>query len=193
MRRRACLKLALVPTVMLVATGHTPYRQWAVYRRKHLLILTDKEQAGSFERGQQLAVVLASNLPASKARVTRAPYRERMASLIISQQLDLALFKREEALALLHGQEPFADYGPLRSLRLLIVSDDFVLVCRDDFPAQHAYLVSKTLVEFSEPELAVLPGTQDENYPPLHKGVLAYMKGEPMPQAEDTVEESHRH
>ena len=63
---------------LLLAYSHTPYRQWAVYRKKNLLILTSKAEPGTFELGKKIAERLALKLPASRARVSRAPDNRRV-------------------------------------------------------------------------------------------------------------------
>jgi hypothetical protein len=182
MQRRSVIKFALLAAIWLAGSGHTPYRQWAVYRKKHLLILTDKTRPGSFELGRQLSDILAEQLPESRARVTRAPYLERIASLISSKQLDVALLARAEAIALASGAPPFADY-PAVPLRVLIGSGDFVLVCRDDFPDPHAYLVSKTLAEQDNESLRLFVPDAGQLQPLLlHPGTVAYQQGQPLPQ-----------
>ena len=45
MLRRKFVQACLIATAWLVAGGHTPYRQWQVYRRRHLLIGTSKADA----------------------------------------------------------------------------------------------------------------------------------------------------
>ena len=47
MRRRALLKTALIVTAWAVTGGHTPYRQWQVYRQRHLLIGASKSEMSS--------------------------------------------------------------------------------------------------------------------------------------------------
>ena len=135
MKRRRFLHAALIGALGLVSSGHTPYRQWMVYRQRHLLILTDRSDPPSYPLGKQVAAVLATHLPASKARVTRAPHTERIASLISSKQLDVALMSPPDAVALAAGLPPFEAYGPV-ALRTLLSVDGYLLVCRDDFPAR---------------------------------------------------------
>lgn len=182
MKRRSIIKTALLAGIWLAGSGHTPYRQWAVYRKKHLLILTDKTRPGSYELGRQLSEILAEHLPESKARVTRAPYLQRIASLISTQQLDVALLNRSEAIALAEGMAPFADFDPL-SVRVLAESNGFVLICRDDFPDAHAYLVSKTLLEHASATLQLqIPEHKQLQPLQLHAGTSAYRQGLPLPQ-----------
>ena len=189
MRRRRFLHAALIGALGLASSGHTPYRQWMVYRQRHLLILTDRSDPPSYPLGKQVAAVLATHLPASKARVTRAPRTERIASLLSSKQLDVALMTPPDAVALAAGLPPFKAYGPV-ALRTLIVLDGYLLVCRDDFPARHAYAVTRTL----DLHRAELPraATADSEFPasPLHAGALAYFDGAPPPE-ETTVEKEH--
>ena len=151
-----------------LAKAHTPYKQWVVYRKKHLLIGTDKSIEGSYPLGKQFASILAVYLPESRARVARAPNSERIASLLTTDQLDVALLPRRQAVALAHGDPPFTDYGPI-DLRVLYVDGNFLLVCRADFPEQHAYLVTETLVQnisktlgiSLEPEIPLHPGSRN--------------------------------
>jgi TRAP-type uncharacterized transport system substrate-binding protein len=184
MQRRVFLHVILASTALTFGTGHTPYRQWVVYRKRHLLILTSRTDALSYPLGKRVAEILNTHLPASQARVTRAPHTERLASLISTKQLDVALLTRHHAMALLDGQPPFVDYGPV-PLRTIVGMGDYLLVCRDDFAAQHAYLVAKTL-SLHGAELPVrqdtVPGT--EPVVPLHPGALAYFQGRPLPETE---------
>lgn len=185
MYRRAFLRTVFVGAVVLFTMGHTPYKQWQTYRKQHLLILTNRADA-SYPLGKQVAEILATHLPESKARVARAPHLQRVASLISTKQLDVALLKPADAVALMHGKAPFDNFDPV-PLRTIIGLGDYFLVCRDDFPDAHAYLVAKTLSthreQFTEP---VWPARND-GYPdaeprvPFHPGALDYYQGEPLP------------
>ena len=181
MRRRRFLRAMLIGALGLVSSGHTPYRQWMVYRQRHLLILTDRSDPPSYPLGKQVAAVLATHLPASKARVTRAPHTERIASLLSSKQLDVALMTPSDAVALADGLPPFEAYGPV-ALRTLLALDGYLLVCRDDFPARHAYAVTRTL-DLHRAELPKVVATSAESPAiPLHPGALAYFEGTPPPE-----------
>jgi TRAP-type uncharacterized transport system substrate-binding protein len=168
MSRRTTLVLIAGIFASCLAKAHTPYKQWVVYRKKHLLIGTDKSIEGSYPLGEQLASVLAAYLPESRARAARAPNSERIASLLATGQLDIALLPRKQAVALTDGEPPFTDYGPIE-LHALYVIGDFILVCRADFPEQHAYLVTETLVQniskttaiSIEPEIPLHPGSKN--------------------------------
>ena len=182
MRRRRFLRAALVGVAGLVCSGHTPFQQWTVYRQRHLLILTDRSDPPSYPLGKRVAALLAAHLPASRARVTRAPHTERIASLISSKQLDVALMSPSDAVALAAGLPPFKAYGPV-ALRTLVAVDRYLLVCREDFPARHAYVVTRTLDLHRDelPEVAAAAAPQSAAIP-LHPGAHAYFEGRPPPE-----------
>ena len=189
MRRRRFLRAALVGLAGLVSSGHTPFQQWTVYRQRHLLILTDRSDPPSYPLGKRVASLLAAHLPASRARVTRAPHTERIASLISSKQLDVALMSPPDAVALAAGLPPFKAYGPV-ALRTLVAVDRYLLVCREDFPARHAYVVTRTLDLHRDelPEVAAAGATPSHAIP-LHRGALAYFEGAPPPDELEKAEE----
>ena len=176
--RRTVLAGAASLVVVRPALAHTPYRQWDVYRRKHLLVGTCRADPRSYPLGKRLVSILAANLPDSKARVTRAPDQTRLASLVTTGQLELVLLQFSEAVALTVGQAPFAEFGPY-PLRLVFDVDGYALVCGEEFPDRHAWLVtraladqlpvSESLVASGEPELAV------------HDGSRAFITGGPQP------------
>jgi hypothetical protein len=181
----------------ILLCGHAPYGQWGVYRRRYLLILTSRADPPSFELGKRIAEVLADRLPSSKAQVSRAPNTERIASLISSHQMDLALMRRDDAAALRQGRSAFAAYGPV-NLFTIVGLGQFLLACRDDFAARHAWLIAEAFDKSRDvlPEL-LLPGTSTAEPPdsriPLHPGALRYFTGAPMPDFEPHAHEDHTH
>ena len=184
MRRRKFIGLAVIgaATALAPATtwAHTPYRQWSVYRKRHLVILTSRADPLGVTLGRRVAEVLAEHLPASKARLSRGPHAERIASLISSKQMDVAILKRADAAALMAGRPPFADYGPL-ALRAIVTLGDHLLISRDDFPDRHAYVVALTLV--ANAKLLPVPAVVGDGGPvPAHPGALAYAEGRPEPK-----------
>jgi len=64
------------------ALAHTPYKQWVVYRRKHLLIGCHRQDPGTYVLAQRLVKVLQTRLPDARARIARAPTAGRLASLL---------------------------------------------------------------------------------------------------------------
>lgn len=176
MQRRQFLFLAALGTPLLM--GHTPYRQWKVYRQTHLLVFTTREDPATDELGERIAQRLLERLPDSKARVTRAPHAQRIASLITSDQADVAVLSRADALALYRRQPPFSDY-PEVALRVLAATAGYQLVCREDFRPDHAWLIADALSGDALPGLTLPEAGDDAGGIPVHAGVLAFLRGEP--------------
>jgi hypothetical protein len=195
--RRQFLRRAAAGAAAIWLCGHAPYGQWGVYRRRYLLILTSRADPPSFELGKRVAEVLADRLPSSNAQVSRAPNKERIASLISSHQLDVALMRRDDAAALRQGQPPFAGHGPVKLFTIVGVGE-FLLACRDDFAARHAWLIAEAFDKGRDalPEL-LLPRASSSEPPdariPLHPGALGYFTGAPMPGLEPHAHDDHTH
>lgn len=175
--RRAVLAGALSLGVTCRAGAHTPYKQWDVYRRKHLLIGTCRADPASYPLGQRLVAEMAETLPESRPRVTRAPDQRRLASLLTTGQLDIVVLSLDEAVRLARGDEPFAEFGPF-PVRLLLPVEDHVLISSEDLPERHAWLIVKALSQASASRWK--PAAEDAVLP-LHAGARAYLAGEPMP------------
>jgi hypothetical protein len=180
--RRSALKLGLIAAVCLLGGAHSPYGQWRVYRRRHLMIGTSRADAPSYPLGQQIAGLLATYLPESSARVTRGPDAWRLASLITSGQIEVILLSAPEVAALRDGARPFEAFGATR-LRSLFTIDDHWLVCRPDFPERHAYLVVETLAAHGGPSLGGRLADPASSPVPVHAGALAFLRGAPLPAA----------
>jgi len=180
MWRRAVLRSTLIGGAWLLASAHTPYRQWQVYRRRHLLIGTSKADAPTYPLGQRIAEVLATHLPESSARVTRGPDPWRLASLLTTGQLEVALLADRDVAALRDGRAPFDAFGPT-DLNLLFAFGAYFLVCRPDFPDHHAYQVVRTLAENAGAIGGAQPVTATAAPVAIHAGARAYALGQPMP------------
>lgn len=178
--RRNFLRTGLAATTLFVASGHTPYRQWEVYRRKHLLIGTCRADEPSYSLGKHIAATLEEFLPESKARVSRAPDQIRLASLITTGQLQIVLFSRDDLAALRAGAAPFEDYGET-DLTALFRFGDHLLVTRPDFPDRHAWLVTKTLTERLGDFENAAPIDIASPPAPIHPGARAFAAGDPEP------------
>jgi hypothetical protein len=182
MRRRTFLRAGLIASAWFASAAHTPYRQWQVYRRRHLLIGTSKADAPTYPLGREIALLLAAELPESSARVTRGPDPWRLASLLTSGQLEVVLLSSADVVALRDGAPPFAAFGPTE-VNVLFAFGDYFLVCRPDFPAHHAYQVAQTLSENAWAIDGAAPADPQASLVPIHPGARAHALGEPMPPA----------
>jgi len=173
-------------------SAHTPYQQWVVYRKKHLIIGTCRSDQDSYPFGKSIAELLLEELPESKARAARAPSQQRLASLLTTEQLNLILLTHKEATQLHKGQAPFKEYGPY-DVKTVYPLGHYLLVSGSSFPNYHAWLVAQTLSKkYKTPasyEARELPV-------PIHPGLQAHLVGEviaPEP-LDDTIDaDEHTH
>lgn len=145
MKRRDCLN-GLGAMIALFPLAHTPFPQWKVYRKRHLFIVVDREDVVAYDLGQAIAHTLADEIPESRAMVTRARDVLRLASLISTQQLDVALVPRSELTAWRDNQSPY-DQLQATDLKELFEVEDYVLISRDDFRSEHAAWIRETLAD----------------------------------------------
>lgn len=182
--RRRALKAGVLALAWLAAGAHTPYRQWTVYRRKHLLLLAHRGDGATYAVARALAAVLVDRLPASKARVTRAPHLHRVASLLATDQLQFAVLHRRDAVTMRRGAPPLDAYGAV-ALAAIAGIGAHVLVARSDVPARHAWLIAEALDGATAAGTpVVLPageGAAAFEGLPVHPGAAAYARGEGVP------------
>ncbi|MEM7695586.1 MAG: hypothetical protein AAF318_14120 [Pseudomonadota bacterium] len=143
--RRAFLGAAVASLAAAGAAAHTPYRQWVVYRRKHLLIGSHRKNLEGYEIAKAVAETLAKSLPTSKARVARAPAATRLASLLATDQLDLAVLTDAEMDGMAAGEGDFAPYGAIDLEPLTWLDGPHHLVAHARFKIEHALAVREAL------------------------------------------------
>lgn len=178
MNRRQFLSLGGGCAAWVLLCGHSPYRQWIVYRQTHLVVLTSRDDLGADDLGERIAAIVRGALPDSKAAVGRGPHVQRIASLISSGQVAVGVVSRRNALAMYHGEGPFRQYGAI-PLRVLVQNDAYRLVCRDDFPPQHGFLLAEAVVQNGGDLGLSVParGAADAGDIPAHAGALAFAEG----------------
>ena len=173
--RRHVLRLGGGLAAVVLLCGHTPYGQWVVYRKKHLLIGCHKDDPETYALAKRVVAELATHLPAAKARPARAPDARRLASLLGTAQMDVAILSAGDAAAMAAGSGRFEPYGAI-DLRLLTPVGDRLLICRQDFRERHAWLVTGALTG-----TAVATAGRDESTIPWHPGSRAFLEGKPEP------------
>ena len=181
MNRRQFLSLAVASAGSVLLCGHSPYRQWIVYRETHLVILTSRDDLAGDDLGERIAAIVREALPDSKAVVGRGPRVQRIASLISTRQAEVGVVSRTNALAMFRGDEPFRQYGAI-PLRVLVQNDAYRLVCRDDFLLQHGFLLCEALTEKGRDLGLAIPRPEavDAGDIPPHVGALAFAEGRPL-------------
>ena len=155
-----------------------PDRMWPVYRRYHLLIVGQRDDAKNTAFAAATADTLLHFLPASRAQATSAPDARRVGVLIATVQQDVAIMAREGAEALLLGKLPFTDIGGAQ-IRAIVSFGKYLFVCRPDFKARHAYLIAQALAQ--HPEGLPAPAGAPEGAVPAHLGAEAFFGGKDIP------------
>ena len=168
MRLRRLLRLPLTAAVALTLMGHSPYRQWAVYRQTHLVVVADESAAGAAATGEAVVRVVAAAVPRSRAIVAEARNAIEVVKLLRSRQLPLGLLLAGDADDALQGRGPFAGEPPL-PLRALAALGPYRLVSLEDFPADLAAGIARALAGH-QPEGAP-PVAADATPVPLHPAV----------------------
>jgi hypothetical protein len=166
MRIRGLLARALLGAAALLLMGHSPYRQWAVYRETHLVVVADEAAPGAFEVTQGIAKCLANHVPGSRAAAARTRTAVEVMRLLRSRQLPLGLVLGADAADALMARGSFAGEAPL-PLRALAVLGPYLLVALEDFPAGKAHEIARALTEHPPPG-APAPGAAP--LVPLHPG-----------------------
>ena len=176
-RRRVVLRLSVGAAAALLLSGHTPYGQWVVYRKKHLLIGCHKADPETYVLAKRAVALLATHLPTAKSRVARAPDAGRLASLLGTAQMKVAVLSAADAADMLLGVDRFEAFGAI-ALRVLTPVGGRVLIARADFPERHAWLVTGAL---TGTDLAPKPEQPGDFGIPWHPGSLASLAGSPDP------------
>ncbi len=191
------IRLGIAAGAALFTAAHTPYEQWVVYRRRVLLIGSSRDDPEGYRLARHVAEILGRDLPESRARVSRAPTAQRLASLIATDQMDFAVLPWSAGAAMASGRTPYADLGGV-PLKGLFGFETHVLVCLAGVPAAHAYLVSRTVDGAIGPDSGGgLAMAKAGGALTLHPGALEYVAGRPMPemdsQAAEGLEAPHHH
>lgn len=169
----AMLALAAVPP--LGARAHTPYRQWVVYRQKHLLVGAHRGDARTYALAQGIVAAMADELPDARARVARGPRPQRIASLMGTGQLTLAVLVADEAERMASGTAPFDGHRPVPLHDLAWLGDDYGLYATPELRTDHAWLVAQAM------DHSGIGRRPAEGALPPHPGALAFWSGEAMP------------
>jgi len=166
---------AVAAAVLL--SGHTPYQQWVVYRRKHLLIGCHKDDPRTYDLAKLTVEMLNAHLPAAKARVARAPHAGRLASLLGTGQMEVAIMDKASASAMTKGAGIFAPYGQT-ALHLLAPINDRILVAQADLPSRHAWLLTEALIGTERSTAADITAGLGITW---HPGSAEFLQGHPEP------------
>jgi hypothetical protein len=161
---------------MQLAMAHTPYRFWDVFRKRNMQILTSHADYIGDETGDVWVATLREKLPLSRAMVSRTQYMTRMASLLKTDQVKIAVVSYQHAQQMVKGEAPFEEYAPLQ-LDILVDNGKYLLVTLPNLPLYHGYLVTTALMEAADKLQLINPG-QGRFGMAVHAGAQAYYRGE---------------
>ena len=145
--RRRLLGFAATALAATPALAHTPFRQWLVYRQKHLLIGAHRGDSRTYELAREVVAALARELPEARARVARGPRPERIASLIGTGQLFLTVLASDQAARMARAAAPFTGYRPTPTHALVDLGGQYLLFAAPGFPVDHARLVTAAVAD----------------------------------------------
>ena len=115
MRRRPVLRALGAGAAVLLLGGHSPYRQWEVFRKARLVLLVSAADALAVRLAQSLVGLYAQRLPESRATVARARDTNDLVRLVASKQLEVALLRESQQIEFRYCQ---LDPGPEPSQEL---------------------------------------------------------------------------
>ena len=158
MLRRAFL--AALPAVLfpLSALGHSPWGQYAVYRQKHLLILSTRDAAESYPYSKRLVEAINNEAPKASARPARAINLDRAYNLLRTDQFQFAVLSRSNIEAMRASTGPFSGKPPV-GLKTIYQFNDLEFVVRADFPKNLVAIVTDAVLS----NLGSLPGALPPN------------------------------
>lgn len=181
MNRRALLgRLAALAAMascpLPSAFAHTPYRQWDIFRKRHLQILTSRSDLDGDTVGDDWVALLLQRLPLSHAMVSRARDMRRVASLLKTDQAKLAVLSHADARAMVEAANPFEEYAPM-PLHVMLDNGRHLLVARDNLPLHHGYAITAALLE-ERKGLGISVPLEGRFGLPVHAGARAAALGE---------------
>lgn len=182
MDRRRFIGMSLGLAALAAGPGHTPYGHWKIYRQKHLMIGSCKADEPSFPLAERIAATLLRLLPESSPRASRAPDQRRIASLLASDQWQVSVLRRRDAIDLVAGRGLFEPVGAV-PLNRLFEMGDYLLVCRPDMPDRHGWLLADALSRHGGDIPGGAPADPATGPIPIHAGALAQAAGRPPPDA----------
>ncbi len=171
------MRLLLAGGAALLLMGHSPYRQWYVFRAKHLIVVTDDANPKAFPLAEEVAAAIAARLPESKAMAAKAKTPSDVVKLLRSHQLPVGLLPIDDALEAFQQRGRFSQDAPV-PLRTLAVFGTYLLVALEDYSRDKAQQIAKSLAEhpgsWSTPERSLAKGKPPI---PFHPGALDYYEG----------------
>lgn len=182
MSERRLLALLLLAAAGTLLPGHSPYRQWYVYRARHLVVVTDEARPGALAIASAVASAIVARWPQTKAVPAAAKTPVEVVKLLSTGQLQVGLLPAAMAVAAYEGRGRFADDGRV-PLRAVAVLGGDLLVVLESCDRQRAHDLAQALAESRAlGPLAEKPLLRGPAPIPFHPGALDYFEGRTAPE-----------
>jgi hypothetical protein len=147
--------LVALPALLVpgMALAHSPWGQYVVYRQKHLLVLSTRDDAESYPYSKRLVEAINKGAPEASARPARAINLDRAYNLLRSDQFQFALLSPGNIEAMRSATGPFSG-KPAVDLRTVYKFEGLEFVVRADFPNNLVSIVTDAVLS----NIAILPG-----------------------------------
>ena len=173
MTDRKIARLAVLGMAGVLMSGHSPYRQWYVYRAQHLVVVADKARPGAFKLATAVASVIATRWPASRAVAAAVQTPVDVVKLLRSGQLPVGLLPLQEAQEAIEGRGRFAD-GDKVPLRAVAVLGGNLLVVLEGFERERARDIAQAVAEYEGSWPGAAKPARGPAPIPLHPGALDF-------------------
>ena len=169
MLRRAFIGALPATLFPLMALAHSPWGQYAVYRQKHLLILSTRDDAQSYGYSKRLVDAINMAVPEASARPARAINLDRAYNLLRTDQFQFALLSSENIEAMRSSTGLFTG-KPSVDLKTIYRFDNLEFVVRADFPENLVAIVTNAVLSNLSSLPGALPPEELRKYATLHAG-----------------------
>jgi len=143
MNRRLFLSLlALSP----LASAHSPWGQYTVYRQKHLLIMSSKADSESYPYSEILVNVINQEEPSARARPARARDLNRCYDLFLTDQMQFMLLPKESSEQMREATGLFSSRQPL-PMKTVYEFGNLVLSVRSDMDINVIRIITYAILE----------------------------------------------
>ncbi|MGA0088919.1 MAG: hypothetical protein ACO3XI_17855 [bacterium] len=149
MLSRKLLILILLALCPILALAHSPWGQYQVYRQKHLLVLSTRDDLQSYPYSKKLVEALNKSVPESKARPARAINLERAYNLLRTNQFQFALLSKANIEMMRNASDQFQGKNKV-DLKTIYEFGDLEFVVQPDFPEDLVAVVAHGVLESLE-------------------------------------------
>ena len=157
---------ALHPALIL---AHSPWGQFQVYRQKHLLVLSTRDDLPSYPYSKKLVNALNKSVPEAKARPARAINLERAYNLLRTNQFQFALLSKVNIEMMRSASDQFEGKDKI-DLKTIYEFGDLEFVVQPDFPEDLVAVVAHGVVESLSTLPEAKPASEVISNEKLHAG-----------------------